>query len=247
MKRVIFDILSVLSGADDPLNAPSIIRLISNHLKNEFDYSNLFVEYLHYCIKENLIKGYGSTGILEYKFLITDYGKKWLNDNKFVVEIMLDTCVFDNILDGKILFDDINDSNRIFYITPSQIVELSKCPDVNRRISLLLCMQRIRPELLSHQSAVWDVTFWNSCYWTEEGNLYQKIKDYLDKHSLRNGEPKPSNIHDALIGEVCLQKNMVCFTSDKHLKYIVEELGGTVMFYEKGESRGTLTCNKPID
>jgi predicted nucleic acid-binding protein len=149
-------------------------------------------------------------------------------------KIMFDTNVFNVIVNESLdvnLFIDKGD----FYITHLQLDEIQKTPDEERRKKLLevfnkfseisiptenlvldvsrLGEAKIGSEIIATESAVYGISKYGRCNFSNKGNFYTPIKDKLD----RINKSKPSNIQDALIAETCIKNGYTLITHDKSL------------------------------
>lgn len=142
--------------------------------------------------------------------------------NKFV----LDTCIFNWILDGRIGINDLP-SGGMFYATPVQRAELCATADAARREFLLSTLEAITPSLLYAESFMFGVegAGFGQAKWSD-GKTYPALKALLDAKG-----PKASNTQDALIAEVAFKSRMSLITADKILKEVAESFGIRVVFF----------------
>jgi rRNA-processing protein FCF1 len=143
-----------------------------------------------------------------------------------VPAFMVDTCVFNWLLDGKIQRAALPSGGR-FAITHIQMDELNKIQDEERRVRLsLLVHATMKCEVIPTQTFVFDVSRWDHACWGD-GELFNKIRDELDAANKR----RKSNTQDALIAETAIQNGYTLITADGGLKWAAEKHGGVVIFF----------------
>jgi len=137
---------------------------------------------------------------------------------------MLDTNVFNRVVEGRFSIDDLPQDGEYFF-THAQMDEINNTPDKykEKRGDLLQVFTEINPHKVPTESMVFGYSRFN------EGKLgdspvYQKILDFLD-----DKKKKDSNIFDALIGETSVVNKMTLITGDKDLAEIVTSLRGSVV------------------
>lgn len=161
---------------------------------------------------------------------------------------MLDTNIFNKILDGNIGLNLRGD----FFATHVQMDEILATTNECRRNQLLEIFKNILQRNWPTESSVWDVSKWDQCKWGNEekiistesfildysrmdmaklsgDDLYIKIKNSLDQRNKK----KSSNIQDALIAETAIKNNLILVTNDKDLKEVFKEYSENVMDFEK--------------
>ncbi len=143
---------------------------------------------------------------------------------------LLDTNVFNHLVDGKIKLEEIPTEYPIF-ITYIQKKELDKCDDIIRRQDLMTYLKI----LTDHEATV--ETFLAGIAevgHTSVGNgkIYEEILKILNKKKKRKND---ANVNDALLGEVAIKNSFVLITNDKDLKKAVASLGGHVRDLERNK------------
>ncbi len=153
---------------------------------------------------------------------------------------MLDTNIFNHLLDGKIPLEKIRNLNGPIYYTHVQHDEILSTKDNFRRDALLeiftkvlktdiptestvigvsrIGKSKIPGHKLGTETAVWDVSRWGEAKWGTYG-LYESIKIALKTN-------KMSNIRDALIAETAIANKLILVTNDRNLMNVVNKLGG---------------------
>jgi predicted nucleic acid-binding protein len=140
------------------------------------------------------------------------------------VTYILDTCVFNRLLDERIRLDEISPDGP-FAATHVQLDELqaTRMRHVNRRDELIAAFNEVGPGLLPTESFCFDVSHLDIDKWGS-GQLFSKLKTCLDAK-----RKKPNNTHDALIAEVAIVQKFTLVTSDRSLAEAAEEYGAKVL------------------
>lgn len=115
---------------------------------------------------------------------------------------MLDTVVFNQVVDGKIDASMLADKSLV--ATHIQRDEICRTKDASRREALQhlfvgLIHEEGGGELLRTESAFWGVSTWDESKWTEGDGLVEKLRAELD---LRN-KKKASNAADGACPRFC--------------------------------------------
>lgn len=142
-----------------------------------------------------------------------------------IKQYILDTCIFNWLLDGRILIEDLP-SDGVFVATSVQRAELRATRSDVRRTALLAKFEEIGPELVPPESFMFDVdgAGFDEARWSD-GKTYHHLKTALDRiHDV------PSNVQDALIAEVALKHGMALVTADQNLRSVAEQFGIVVDF-----------------
>ena len=134
--------------------------------------------------------------------------------------IMFDTNIFNEILDGRINIDDLESEENDYLVTHVQMDELKKCPDEERRKELLRIFSQINQKEISTESGVFDTSRFNKAKFGE-GELLEEIRKGNIKHT-----------EDALIGETAIKNGCILVTNDKRLLNKVNELGGAALDFD---------------
>lgn len=136
-----------------------------------------------------------------------------------VMAFMLDTNVFNAIVDGKLELDKIASGGE-FFATHVQLDELRACPSPRREL-LVAQFHAVAPIIVPTETMVWGVSAWDAAKWGE-GTRFSALKAALDGKN--NG--KRNNVKDALIGEAAIVHGYTLITSDRDLADVVLALGG---------------------
>lgn len=132
------------------------------------------------------------------------------------MQCLLDTVIFNRLIDGKFIFTNQFD-NASFFATTVQIRELRETPDIERRNLLISKFNETHPKVEPTLTGIWNYTGWGEGGWGES-ELYQKIKKGLDAK-----KKKRSNTQDALIAEVAITNGYTLVTTDKNLLEVYQQ------------------------
>jgi predicted nucleic acid-binding protein len=139
---------------------------------------------------------------------------------------VVDTCIINKLIDGKMNLDDLP-PNSSFFASHIQIDEINKTQDSERRAQLFLKFTEVIPKIIPTKSAVWDVSRWDQAE-LSDGMLYNYLKQSLDFLN----KSKPNNVSDTLIAETAIVNGYTLLTSDRHLAEVAQKYGGNVMYFE---------------
>lgn len=151
-----------------------------------------------------------------------------------MTKYMLDTNIFNRVLDGDIPVEDFQDLH--VFATHVQLDELNATKDTARAAALLNVFKRIEPEVVVTSSAAWDVSKWDQASWSAEDSLSQKILGRLRELDAETGKTHrdPNNaVRDALIAETVIRNRVILISEDRNLRRVVEEFGGHAVELEK--------------
>ena len=139
---------------------------------------------------------------------------------------MLDTNIFNHILDNKILIENFPENLNLF-ITHIQLDELEKTRDQNRRKMLLTIFKKIDQENIPTESLVLSVSKLGKAKLGDENGLYKKIKLDLDEKEI-----KQNNKQDALIAKTTIKNGLILVTDDSDLLEVTQKYNGEVINLE---------------
>jgi len=161
-------------------------------------------------------------------------------------EFILDTNVFNKILDNKIDISKFLELGHKYYVTHIQRDEILNTKADERRHSLIALFFDIvdlniptesavvgvsrvgGAKIIPTESAVFGVSCWGQCKFTAKNNLFEPIKDALDK--IKN---KKNNLQDALIAETSIKNGYILITNDVNLATIVKDYNGKVLSFNE--------------
>lgn len=136
---------------------------------------------------------------------------------------MVDTCIFNWLVDGKISIDELPKDCR-FVITHIQNDEILKTKDAERKERLLGIMQKISDELVCTETFITNVSRLNQAKLGK--GSYTKLKVELDAQ-----KKKANNIQDILIAETAFENSYLLLTSDRDLAAVMQRNGGMVQLW----------------
>lgn len=134
-------------------------------------------------------------------------------------KLILDTNIFNWILDNKIQISDFPENSE-FFVTNIQVGELQKTPDSNRKSELKKVFQVIEASYLPTETFVLGYAHLDSVK-IGDGAIYIQILE-----DLNSGKKKNSNICDALISEVAIINKLELVTKDGFLRKVHLKHGG---------------------
>ena len=137
---------------------------------------------------------------------------------------MLDTNVFDRVLEGKISLSSFV-GHRLLVIG-IQRDELSKAQDP-RRTALLATFEAISPEVGLASSFALDIegAGWGQAYWNDGSGNFQKMRKRLQALDPKNKHPLNQE-RDILIAETAIKNGVTLVSDDRNLRQVVSEFGG---------------------
>jgi len=136
---------------------------------------------------------------------------------------MLDTNVFNDVVDGKIDIATLN--GRRLIATHIQRDELNNTTDQKRRELLLAVFEFMSEDqlgLVPTESALWGVSKWDAAKWGADDGIVGAMRADLDARN----KGKPNNAQDILIAETSLRNGWVLITADKDLFAAITKYGG---------------------
>ena len=138
---------------------------------------------------------------------------------------ILDTCIFNKLVDGIISFSDLPNDGQ-FFITHIQLDELKKTSDPERKDVLIGKFKEIAPKE-TFPCFIPDVTRIDASV-AGIGDLCTRLRSALDKKNCG----KSNNINDAAIAEVAIREGITLITSDEAFAKVTEDYGGEVIFFD---------------
>jgi predicted nucleic acid-binding protein len=140
------------------------------------------------------------------------------------MKFVLDTNVFNRVLDGRFTLSEIPDATG-FVASQVQFCELGKTRDPVRRAALLETFHHINAET---QPAAFSFDIpgagWDEGKWTD-GQCASSLRSDLEAL-----KPKFNNWHDALIAEVALTNGFGLVTGDRNLEIVATKHGVRVIY-----------------
>lgn len=142
---------------------------------------------------------------------------------------MLDTTVFNSLLDGKASLASFAGSRLL--VIGVQADELRATPDTKRRAELLARFEEIDPDILPASSFAFDIegAGFDQAYWNDGTGNFQKMLarlQELDAKKKRKKKDVRNQLRDILIAETAIKNAATLVTSDGNLQTVVLEFGG---------------------
>lgn len=138
---------------------------------------------------------------------------------------MVDTCVFNWLLDGRIAVSDLPQGGD-YISTHVQADELGRTPYEARRLELQAVFRTVVNRDVATESVVLGVSRVGRCK-LSDGELYESLRAALNQ---RNNS-KQNNSEDALIAEVAIVNGWTLLTADRDLAGVVEEHSGRAVLF----------------
>jgi predicted nucleic acid-binding protein len=138
---------------------------------------------------------------------------------------MLDTNVFNRVLDGQISLSSI--AGHRLLVTGIQRDELNKTKDDVRRTALLVTFEVISPEMVLASSFAFGIegAGWGQANWNDGSDNFQRMRTRL-----RELDPKKKKLlnqeRDILIAETAIKIGATLVSDDRNLRQVVSEFGG---------------------
>lgn len=144
---------------------------------------------------------------------------------------IIDTNIFDMILDGRLRLEDI-DNQEQWFVCPVQICELKNIPEITpdrkqRKLDLLGKLNEINPDWLPSSTFMLDTVGAG----LDEGeindaSLVPKFTDAINQHLIskkkKSEAGRKNAVQDALILEVAMKHGLTLITADKALSETAE-------------------------
>lgn len=140
---------------------------------------------------------------------------------------MFDTNVFNKILDGGIDVGPLL-SDKPYFVTHIQRNEIENTKSPERREALLNTFHSVEKTQVPTESAYWGVSEWGAAKWSAEDGVIEKI---IEKLNAKNKNKKNNGL-DALISETALKNKHVLVTDDRHLREVIQDMGGRAVSFQ---------------
>src|SRR5215470_15300360 len=146
-----------------------------------------------------------------------------------MTDYMLDTNVFDRLLDGHVSFEAFR--GRRLVTTDIQFDELEAAKEKHpaRAEELLRTFEKIDPRMDRTASAYPDVSKWDQSSWSAEDGVEQQMLERLTQLDAAEGKKHPdlkNRTRDVLIGHTAIRSNATLISDDPQLRQLVSEFGG---------------------
>lgn len=136
-----------------------------------------------------------------------------------VPRYMLDTTVFNRLLDGSISADRVH-GRGLLYATHVQLDELTATRNERRCQQLLDMFREVAPIRLPTSSLVFDISRWDESEWGADDGVYENMLAALDERELKDNNPR-----DILIAETAYRHTFGLVTDDGNLLKVVRSFG----------------------
>ena len=142
--------------------------------------------------------------------------------------LMLDTVIFNRILDGEATLSDFFEYR--LFATHVQMDELEQTPDQSRRKRLMATFASIRLHHMDHMATTsfcLGVSRLDHACLPYGDELYEKILGALREKDRNSKSRNPDNQwRDSLIAETSIGNKLTLVTDDTNLRNVVKEFGG---------------------
>jgi hypothetical protein len=147
---------------------------------------------------------------------------------------MLDTTLFNDVLDGKLSV--ASSANRRLLVTGIQASELRATKNLTRRAGLLTAFEQVNPTVSLASSFAFDVEgagFDEAC-WNDGSGNYERMLDRLRVLDPSGKEPL-NQVRDILIAETAIKNSATLVSGDRNLRQVVLEFGGRAVDHKQFE------------
>lgn len=147
---------------------------------------------------------------------------------------MVDTNVFNWLLDGRISLLDLPEGPR--FITHVQSDELRATKNPVRRDELLTQLNVVRTGVAPTEAFVWGTSAWGESKWGSgpKFNLMFAALRSIDQKPATD-KTKQNQLRDILIAETALETGLVLITADQNLARVMRDFGGTAIQLDVSE------------
>lgn len=158
---------------------------------------------------------------------------------------MLDTNLFDRVLDGKISI--ASNVPHHLLATGVQRAELRACPILERLQKLLAVFDEIVPSVTLAASFAFDIegAGFDEAYFNDGSGNYERMLDRLRELDANKGKGTGKDRlgpeRDILIAETAITNHATLVTDDGNLRQVVSEFGGRAIDRLQFESEMTRT------
>lgn len=141
---------------------------------------------------------------------------------------MLDTNVFNHVLDGKISSSSL-EGHRLL-VTGVQASELRATRNADKRADLLAVFEEIRPASTLASSFCFDIegAGFDQANWNDGSGNFDKMLARVQQLDTKTKE-RLNQLRDILIAETAIKSGATLVSSDSNLRQVVSEFGGDAM------------------
>jgi predicted nucleic acid-binding protein len=142
---------------------------------------------------------------------------------------MLDTNVFNKVLDGEVSAEAFRDLRLVATHVQWDELKATERKDATRAAKLLSIFEKIDPEMESTASAFYDVSNWDQSTYSGEDDVVRAMLARLQQLNADAGKTHrdPKNpIRDVLIAHTAIKIGATLISYDPQLRQLVSEFGG---------------------
>jgi hypothetical protein len=138
---------------------------------------------------------------------------------------MLDTNVFNHVLDGRISLSSLE--GRRLLVTGVQVSELRATRSTDKRAALLATFEEIQPTQALAESFCWGIegAGFDQANWNDGSGNFDKMLARLQHLDTKTKE-KLNQVRDILIAETAIKSGAILVSGDSNLRQVVSEFGG---------------------
>jgi predicted nucleic acid-binding protein len=166
---------------------------------------------------------------------------------------MLDTNIFNKVLDGEISLRQF--AGRLLIATGVQKAELSATKCARRRKDLLFVFDYdIAPQVVLASSFCFDIqgAGWGEAEWNDGSGRFAKMEAHLTcldqkrgGHQKEKGNRLMKNqVRDIVIAETSIKAGAFLISDDKNLRQVVKEFGGNALSLDEMTSLVAAEANE---
>ncbi len=148
--------------------------------------------------------------------------------------LMLDTNVFNDVVDGKLLLEEFKD--RKLFATHVQMDELQQTSCDARKRELLAVFNYIDAATINTESAVSDVSKWDQSKWSDPTGNFIPMLNRLRELAKAGASRIPNQSRDILIAETAIKNGLILVSGDRDLRVVTKEFGGQAVDLKKIET-----------
>src|SRR5262249_4683846 len=137
-----------------------------------------------------------------------------------MADYMLDTNVFDWLLDGKVSIDAFRGRRLLATHVQWDELEAAKKDYPERAAALLSMFEKIDPKMHNTSSAFWGVSNWDQSSWSPEDGIGQRMVDRLTQLDRKKRDPNNQR-RDVLIAHTAIKNEATLISDDGPLRQLI--------------------------
>ena len=137
------------------------------------------------------------------------------------MELILDTNIFNWLIDGKFTIGDLPAESKLF-ASHIQVDEINRTTDSERRAQLMLMLAK-HVSIVPTETMVVGVSRWGEAK-LSDGKRYNEILSALNARN----KSRRNNVQDSLIGEIALINGFTLVTADRDLASVMNSINCAV-------------------